>query len=285
MALQLDLDGLRAFLAVVEHGGFTAAAEHVGRTQSAVSLKIRKLEEALGKPVFVRNAHRTALTPAGELLLGYARRLVEESEAALAHVRAPDAVGTIRLGLGELFLPDHLPRVLVQFRRHHPRVKLDVRVGLSADLLRDWRAGSLDLVVANREGDEKGGRVVATEPLRWIAAKDYDPPRDGVVPLVALPAHCVYRQIAIDALRGIGRTGDVIYTCTSLAGAEAALAAGAGVAVLGRSSLHRNRGLRDVSNALSKLPDYEIAIFGERPDTTTVEAALVRMIEDSLAET
>jgi DNA-binding transcriptional LysR family regulator len=96
MALQLELDGLRAFLAVVEHGGFTAAAEHVGRTQSAVSLKIRKLEEALGKPVFVRNAHRTALTPAGELLLGYARGLVEESEVALAHVRAPDAVGTIR---------------------------------------------------------------------------------------------------------------------------------------------------------------------------------------------
>ncbi|MCQ9156478.1 LysR family transcriptional regulator, partial [Acidomonas methanolica] len=172
----MELDELRAFLAVAEQGGFTAAADRIGRTQSAVSLKIRKLENTLGKTLFVRNAHRTALTPAGELLVGYARRLVRESDAALAHLRAPDTTGAIRLGIGELFVPEHLPRILTRFRRAHPAVRLEVQVGLSADLLRELRAGTLDLVVANREGDGRGGRVIWTEPLRWIASDDFDFP-------------------------------------------------------------------------------------------------------------
>ena len=280
--LTLELDGLRAFMAVAEKGGFTAASETVGRSQSAVSLKIRKLEETIGKPLFVRNAHKTVLTPAGELLLGYARRLVQESDAALAHLRAPDATGTIRLGLGELFVPDHLPRVLARFKCAYPKVKLEVRVGLSTDMLIDLRAGALDLVVTNREGDERTGRVIWTEPLLWVAAKDFNMPETEPIPLVTLPSQCRYRGMALEALRKIGRTGDVVYVCTSLAGIEAALVVGSGVAIMGQSVLRRNQALRDIGQGLPTLPPCEIAAFGGTNSSKTADGMLLSFIEDSL---
>jgi DNA-binding transcriptional LysR family regulator len=279
---QLELDSLRAFLAIADKGSFTAAAGSVGRTQSAVSLKIRKLEDALGKPLFFRNAHRTELTPAGELLLGYARRLVRDSDAAVAHLRAPEATGAIRLGIGELFVPDHLPRVLTRFRRTHPRVRLEVQVGLSADLLKEMRAGALDLVVASRDSDDMGGRVVWTEPLRWVAATDFEWSEEGPVQLVALPAQCPYRRMAIDALAGMGRTSEVVYACTSLLGVEAAIAAGSGLAILGQSSLLRNPGLRDIGHHLPPLPVCQIAVFGDATGIHDAGGALIRFIEDSL---
>lgn len=282
MELSLELDGLRAFIAVAEKGGFTAASETVGRSQSAVSLKIRKLEETIGKPLFIRNAHKTTLTPAGELLLGYAKRLTQESDAALAHLRAPDAAGTIRLGLGELFVPDHLPWVLARFKCAYPKVKLEVRVGLSADMLPDLRAGALDLVVTNREGEERAGRVIWTEPLLWVAAKDFNLPKTGPVPLVTLPSQCLYRRMALEALRKIDRTGDVVYVCTSLAGIEAALVVGSGVAIMGQSALRRNPALRDIGQGLPALPPCEIAAFGEDNSLKTARGMLLSFIEDSL---
>lgn len=278
----LELDGLRAFIAVAEKGGFTAASDTIGRSQSAVSLKIRKLEEAIGKPLFIRNAHKTSLTPSGELLLGYAKRLVQESDAALAHLRAPDATGTIRLGLGELFVPDHLPWVLARFKCAYPKVKLEVRVGLSADMLTDLRAGALDLVVTNREGDEQGGRVIWTEPLLWVAAKAFDIPKTGPVPLVTLPPQCLYRRLALESLQKIGRTGDVVYVCTSLAGVEAALVVGSGIAIMGQTALCRNPALRDIGQGLPTLPPCEIAAFGGDDNQATAHRMLLGFIEDSL---
>lgn len=278
----LELDGLRAFLAVVEKGGFTAAAEVVGRSQSAVSLKIKKLEDLIGKPLFVRNAHKTILTTTGELLLSYARRLVDDSETALAHLRAPDAVGAIKLGLGELFVPDHLPWVLSRFKCAYPKVKLEVRVGLSADMLQDLRAGALDLVVTNREGDERTGRVIWTEPLLWVSAKDFDIPASGPVPLVTLPPQCIYRRMALESLQSIGRTGDVVYACSSLAGVEAALAVGAGIAIMGQSVLRRNPALKDIGQSLPTLPACEIAAFGPHDDGETARGMLLNFIQDSL---
>lgn len=280
--LSLELDGLRAFIAVTEKGGFTAASATLRRSQSAVSLKIRKLEETIGKPLFIRNSHKTILTPAGDLLLGYARRLVQDSDAALAHLRAPDATGTIRLGLGELFVPNHLPWVLARFKCAYPKVKLEVRVGLSADMLMDLRAGALDLVVTNREDDQQMGRVIWTEPLLWVAAKDFNMPKAGPIPLVTLPPQCHYRHMALEALRKIGRTGEVVYVCTSLAGVEAALVVGSGIAIMGQSLLRHNPALRDIGQELPTLPPCEIAAFGGVNSKETAHGMLLSFIEDSL---
>jgi DNA-binding transcriptional LysR family regulator len=114
----------------------------------------------------------------------------------------------------------------------------------------DSTARALDLVVANREGDETGGRVIWTEPLRWVAAEDFEMPTQGAIPLVALPPLCPYRRMAIDALSATGNDSEVIYACTSLAGVEAALAAGAGVAILDQSALSRNPRLADIGRGL-----------------------------------
>ncbi len=278
----LELDHLRAFLAVVDSGGFTAACGSVGRTQSAVSLKIRKLESILGKAVFIRNAHRIVLTPTGEMLLGYARRLVQESDEVLDRLLETETSEPVRLGLAELVAPDHLPRVLTRFRRAYPRVTLDVQIGLAADLLKGLRRGALDLVIANREGDEWDGRAICAAPLHWVAAGDYELPATGPVPLVTFPSQCSYRQLAIAALQTVGRASKVVCTCTSLAGVEAAVQAGLGLAVLGRSSLRGGRQpMRDVGRGLPPLPDCEIAIFGERAMRGSATPALATIIEES----
>ncbi|MBB2200504.1 LysR family transcriptional regulator [Gluconacetobacter tumulisoli] len=286
----LDLEDLKIFLAVVDGGGFTAAARRVGRTQSAVSLRVRKLEGLIGRPLFTRNAHSTIPTPAGEMLEGHARDLLDRSRSALRRLRGPETAGTVRLGLGEVFVPDCLPRVLARFRHAYPGVTLEVQVGLAADLLTRLEAGGLDLVLANREdGQTVPGRVVWREPLCWIAGRAYPhamPPfaADGALEFVTLPPQCCYRRIACTLLRAAGRQVRIVYSCSTVAGVEAALEAGWGVAVLGRSSLQRCRGLRDVGAGLPPLPSCEIAIFGERHDNGPALGELVRFMEDALRD-
>lgn len=258
-----DLESLRTFLAVLDAGGFTAAGQRLARTQSAVSLKIQKLEQVMGAPLFVRGPRQLALTAAGERLVAPARQLLAQSEALWLQVCGDQAEGVIRLGLGELFVPDHLPAVLQRFVQAFPRITLEVSVGLAADLLRQQAMGGLDLVLANREPGQSGGRRVWTEPLRWLAAEGSAWPRSQALPLLVLPADCMYRRLAIDSLGRAGRSWRVALTSSSLAGVEAAAAAGLGVAVLGRSSLQRHPLLRDLGSELPELPDCEIALFSQ----------------------
>lgn len=259
----VDLDLLRAFVAVVECNGFSQAAERLLRGQSAVSLQIKRLEERLGVRLLERSPRHVALTAEGELILDHARRMLALNDELLARVREPELAGVVRLGAPEDFATSHLPRVLARFARSHPRVALEMTCELTMEVLDRFHAGGLDLALVKREpsGPISGIRVWR-EPLVWVAADRAVLDGGGPVPLVVSPRPCVYRKRVTDALEAMGRSWRIAYTCGSLAGNHAAVRAGLGLTVLPKDMVPSDLSvLDDPGFGLPELPDTEIALI------------------------
>jgi DNA-binding transcriptional LysR family regulator len=278
----LDIDALRAFTAIVDAGGFTAAAGRVGRTQSAVSVKIKRLEARLGRQLFERTSRSLALTRDGELLLGYARRLLELNDETVQRFADPGAEGEIRLGIAEYFVPQHLPGVLSRFARVFPRVHIEVRVGMSSGLIEAFDRHELDLVIAKRDDGVTRGRVIHRERLVWLRAPGLELPPGEPLPLCALPPPCVFRSRALEALKARGQGWRVLYTSESVMGVIAAARAGLGVAVTVESALPEDVERLTPAMGFPDLGEVELVVFGEGTGRREVKATLVGFIEDSL---
>src|SRR5215831_3891567 len=157
MRPMLDIDLLRSFVSVVDAGGFTRAGERVHRTQSTVSQQIRRLEDALGRELILRNGKQATPTEEGERLLSYARRILALAEEARDVVARPAGEGVVRLGIPEDFAAYRLTELLSDFARSRPSLRLDVRCGLSVQIRRALERGELDLALFKREAGESGG--------------------------------------------------------------------------------------------------------------------------------
>ncbi|MEO1038636.1 MAG: LysR substrate-binding domain-containing protein [Pseudomonadota bacterium] len=261
MSQQLDLDLLRAFVAVARSGSFTRAGEALFRSQSAISLQIRKLETVTGQRLFRRNARHVSLTPAGDRLMGYASEMLELHDQAMAAFRAEEVRGLIRLGTPEDFATAHLPRALAGFSRAHPSVQLEVTCDLTLNLLERFRDGALDVALVKREpAAATGGQRVWSEPLVWVGAHARAFAPRETMPLVVSPRPCVYRKRAEDALTAVGQRSRAAYVCGSLAGCLAAVRAGLGVAVLPRDLAPSDLVIDD-GEAMPALPDAEIVLL------------------------
>lgn len=278
----LDLDALRSFIAVADSGGFTAAGSQLGRSQAAISIKIKKLEDTLGRRVFDRTSRSLQLTRDGEMLLGYARRMLDLNDETLRRFAEPDAAGEIRLGVVEYFVPDHLPTVLSRFARIYPRVHIDVTVGMSSSVIEQLDAGQLDLVIAKRDEAETRGRVIWREAMQWICAPDFQPDDHATLPFCALPPPCIFRSRGLDVLKQAGRAWRVVYTSESGMGVLAAARAGLGIAVMGESSVTPDLRRLQPEDGFPALGLVEHAVFGEGGNRSDSKAALVGFIEDSL---
>lgn len=279
----LEIDLLRSFVAVADEGSFTAAAEAVGRTQSAVSQKILRLEEILGRRVFARSSRSLALTRDGERLLGAARRMLALNDETIRQFIVPPVAGRLRLGVADDFIPHQLPRLLARFARSHPGIQLELRTGLSCDLRRDLEAGQLDLVIAKRDGTMQRGRIIWREPIVWIAAAGLNLHPARPVPLVLLPSPCNYRSVALDALRDAGRPSTVVCTASSLMGIQAAVAGGLGATVLGQSFVQAGLQVLGPSEDWPSLPLAEIVVLGEVQTNSHLAAPLVGFLTEALA--
>jgi DNA-binding transcriptional LysR family regulator len=273
--MNIHPDLLRAFVTVVECGGFSRAAARLLRGQSAVSLQIKRLEEALGVRLLERSPRRLLLTSEGELILDYARRILSLNDELAERVREPELSGVVRLGAPEDFATSHLPNVLARFARSHPRVALEVTCELTLDVLRRFRAGDLDLALVKREpAGVTGGIRVWREPLVWIAADREVVDRDSTLPLVVSPNPCVYRKRMTDALERVGRSWRISYTCGSLSGTHAAVRAGLGLTILPKEMVPADLTiLSDESLNLPDLDDTEMALI-EAPQ---IHPAAVRL--------
>jgi DNA-binding transcriptional LysR family regulator len=271
---QLDLDLLRTFATIAETGGFTRAAERLLRTQSTISLQIKRLEEQLGRRLFDRTPRSLRLTPEGETLLPEARQLLALHDAILARNAEGNIEGTIRLGTPEDFATTHLPGVLARFATSHPRIALEVTCDLTLNLIDRFRGGEFDLVLVKREvSGDAGGVRVWREPLVWVSS-DGPLPEGHHLPLVVSPAPCVYRKRATESLDRAGKPWRIAYTCGSLAGALAAVKAGLGIAVLPKNMVPH--GFRIVDGIdLPDLRDTEIALIA----TPTQSLAVKRLAE------
>ncbi|MCK8787730.1 LysR substrate-binding domain-containing protein [Roseomonas sp. NAR14] len=279
---ELEIDLLRAFVAVAETGSFTAAAEVVARSQSAVSQKILRLEELLGRRVFERTSRSLALTREGEKLLVGARRVLEQHDITVRSLLEP-AVGNLRLGVSEDFVPGLLPGMLTRFQRLHPGLHLELMTGLSHGLLEAYEAGRLDVVIAKKDGAAQRGRVIWREQLDWIAAVGYRPDFDRPAPLVMLPPPCTYREVMVQALDSVRREWFAACTASSLAGIQAAVAGGLGVTVLGRSFMGAGLQALRTPEHWPVLPMTEIVLIGEERAEAELVRPLVAFLTESLA--
>jgi DNA-binding transcriptional LysR family regulator len=232
----LDIDLLRSFAAIADTGSFTAAAELVARTQSAVSVQVKRLEEIVGHRVFERTSRSLALTSAGETLLGYARRILELNDESVRRMAAPPVSGEIRLGITEYFVPIELPAILARFAAAYPGVHLEVRMGLSRDLREQLAQEKLDAVIV-RLAPKEHDQAIWSEPQVWVASEAFDPTRSPVLPLALLPAPCVLREHAIRSLRRLKRPWKIAYTGSSMVSVQAAVRAGLGVSIVPHSSV------------------------------------------------
>ncbi len=282
--LNLDTDILRSFVAVADAGGFTAGGERVARSQSAVSIQIRKLEERLGKRLFERTPRRLALTREGEALLGYARRLLALNDEAVAVVGRPPVSGALRLGVTEYFVPRHLPAILARFASVHPGVALTVETGISATLRRRLDDGALDLAVVRQGPNDPPGEILLSEPLLWVAGEGFRPDAKAPVPLIALGPPCGMRALALAALERAGRPVVPVFTSGSLLGLLAAVEAGLGVAVLGYESLKPGLRVLGRREGLPDLGSSTIALIAHRGADGSATLAMGEALRDSLKQ-
>ena len=282
MPFDVDSLQLKSFVAIVETGTFGRAAARINRTQSAVSLQIKNLEEQLGGVLFNRTGRKVVLTPQGEIFLSYARRMIQLQREAYSRLREPDAEGEIRFGTPEDFATHYLPDVLARFRQHHPRVQLNVACDLTLNLLDGFERGEYDVILAKRDPQRvKGGTKVWREPLVWAAAEGYLPAER--LSLVLSPQPCIYRERALSALDRAKRSWHISYSSPSLAGTIAAVKAGMGITVLPSHMIPAGVHPIQKEMKLPALADAELALM-KRDELPKVADMFVEYIVHSLED-
>jgi DNA-binding transcriptional LysR family regulator len=276
----LDLELLRSFVSVVEAGGFTRAGERVHRTQSTVSQQIKRLEDDLGQILLHRNGKDVTPTEAGERLLSYARRLLALAEEARDVVARKSPEGAVKLGIPEDFAAYRLAELLAAFSRAHPNLRLDVRAYQSLDLKRDLDRGDIDLALLKRGAGEGGAIAAWPERVYWVTSRQHPVDiQSPSLPLIGFPPGCLYRARAIHALESTGRAWHMSYTSSSLAGIQAAIAAGLGLGILADMAIQADHRVLTAAEGFAPIDRTELALVAS-PDASPATLRLA----DRLAE-
>jgi len=258
--MSIDTITLQCFLAVAETGSFTKAAQRVGRTQSAISQQIARLEHLLGKPLLVRGKF-FSLTPEGDIFLGYARKMFALHHEAMDRFKEPELEGEVRFGLPENFASMFLSEVLADFSRIHPRILLNIECDLTLNLFHRFKQNEFDIVLVkmNRPEDFPNGLEVWSEPLKWVGDKKLIDPAKPV-PLVLSPSPCVYRAAAIKVLENATRTWRLVFSSPSYASSLAAVRAGMGITVMPHTMIPND--LEEVDkDILPRLEDTHVSLL------------------------
>jgi len=201
----LDTDQLRSFLAIVDSGSFTKAAERVHKTQSAVSMHIRRLEEQLGCALFVKQGRGAKLTAEGEKLIDFARRIIQVEAGAVAALSRRGLRGSARLGIPDDYAEAFLAEILARFNRRHPLVEVSVVCEASQELAAQVSAGALELALVTDHPGMQGFELLREEPLVWVAADRFRVEEGAPVPLALGSATCIWRRAAAEALASAPR--------------------------------------------------------------------------------
>jgi len=277
MPFNVDTLMLKTFLQIATTGTFSSAANIVGRTQSALSLQMKKLEEALGCVLFDRSGRKVKLTPQGEIFLGYAKRIIQLQWEVYSRLHEPDVAGEIKLGTPEDFATHYLSDILATFHQHHPQVQLNVQCDLTLNLVARFERGEYDLILVKRDPERvTGGTKVWREPLVWVAADSYQ--LETTLSLVLAPQPCIYRARALAALDAASKPWRIAYTSPSLAGTLAAVKAGLGITVLPAHML--TTGVHPLRKEidLPELTDAEIALIKQDQLSKAAEMLAVHIV-------
>jgi DNA-binding transcriptional LysR family regulator len=255
----LDPNLLRAFLAVADERSFTRAAHSLNRTQSAVSSQIKRLEDQLGSQLFARTTTRVALSPAGEGLVGYARRILHLGDEAVHRLRQHEISGRVRFGVMDDYGTLVLPPILKSFCTSFPGVELQMETGLTSSML--GRVGkAFDIVLAMHPRREGDGELLRRDRAVWIASPAISPRDLDPLPLALYPSGCLFREWAIAALDRIQRKWRLAFVSHSLAAVEAFAEQGLAVTVVKESTRPKSLVELGAEAGLPRLPAVDIRL-------------------------
>jgi DNA-binding transcriptional LysR family regulator len=257
----LEPDLLRTFLAFADGGSLAQAAAAVGRSPSAVTAQMQRLEALVGEPLLAPAGRGRMLTPTGEDLVGHARRILAVHREAWLSLKGAKANGKIALGCTQDFADSALPGLLRTFAATHSRVRLDLRIGRSSELAAAFDQGGIDILIAMRQAPAADELTVLSEPMIWLCAPKSPAVYEAETPLALLDPPCGFRSAAIAALDAAGRPYRIAATSPSLSGLRAAVRSG--IAIIPRTERFLEPGIEIAPESLN-LPRMPHAEFGMR---------------------
>jgi len=282
MAALIDIDQLRTFIAIAETGSFTRAAEIVHKTQSAVSMQMKRLEERLDRPIFARDGRASKLTEDGERLLDYARRIVKLNIEALAAFSDEELSGRVRLGVPDDYADRYLPEIMARFSRAYPGVELSVICEPSLELIERIAANELDLAIITNCEPSRPVESFRRERLLWVASNRHTTHREEPLPLALGRPSCKWREAAIEALERMGRPYRVLYSSGNAGAVAAAVLAGLAVSVFPESGLRPGMRVLGASDGFPELTSCRVGLLRNPHQPSALADALSEHIISSL---
>lgn len=255
----IDTELLRSFVAIADLGGFTRAAEAVNRTQSAISMQMKRLEEdVLQRALFERDGRQVRLTAEGQVLLGYARRILKLHSEVLNTLREPHMVGAVRIGTPDDYVMRFMPGILARFAQAYPLVQVEVHCEPSGQLL---QRQDLDLTIVTREPGKEIGQLLRQERFVWAEAQGFSPHEQKPMPLAMFNADCFCRAWACNALDAMEREYRIAYTSPSLSAIFAVVSAGLAVTAQLQSLITPDLRILGEAEGLPTLPMTSIVLL------------------------
>ncbi|MGL4526322.1 MAG: LysR substrate-binding domain-containing protein [Aestuariivirga sp.] len=282
MPALFDVDQLRTFVAIADSGSFTRAADTVHKTQSAVSMQMKRLEERVGRPLFARDGRQSKLTEEGERLLDYARRIVRLNQEALAAFSKAQLAGHVRLGVPDDYADRYLPEILARFSRSNPQVEVTVVCEPTPMLVEAIAQHELDLAIVTQCETRLAATIIRDERLLWVSSARHTVHDEPVVPLALGRATCSWRRSACAALESVGRPHRVLYSSWNSTAVGAAVMAGLAVSVLPESALRPGMRVLTQVDGYPPLPSCRVGLIRARAQPETLTEALAGHIMQSL---
>ncbi|MHA1523258.1 MAG: LysR substrate-binding domain-containing protein [Alphaproteobacteria bacterium] len=278
----LDLDQLRTFSVIAEVGSFTGAAERINKTQSAVSMQMKRLEETVGLGLFVKQGRRNLLTAKGEALLGHANRLLRLNDEAMQTFISPELSGLVRIGTPDDYAERYLPPILARFSRTHPLVDLEVSCQSSSVLAKSIKNNDLDLAIVTQMDAPGSTEIIRQEPLLWVTSRRHCAHTRDILPLALAPETCCWRRQAIQSLIQSGREHRVVYTTHSAAAIVAAVLSGLAITAMPESAMRPGMDVLGAADGFAPLKSFSIALLRGTVSQSGPVAALADHITDLL---
>ena len=277
--VNLSADLLRSFVTVIDLGGFTRAGELLGRTQPAISLQIRRLEELVGVKLIETQGKVPKLTAEGEILSVYARQILCLNDEAVSSFRERTTSAVLRVGLPTDYAGAFLQSVLTEFTLQHPEARFEIRCELSHVLLDSLRQDELDVVIAmtSESVSQFLARAWVERPI-WVVAKDSDIHRETPVPLIAHPEGCEYRNRMIEALHSQQRPWRLTYSSPGITGVQNAVASGLGVSALTSRTLTDDMRVLSESDGFPALTSIRVGLYYKHPRQSDAGLLLVNHV-------
>ncbi|MGD8430229.1 MAG: LysR substrate-binding domain-containing protein, partial [Ectothiorhodospiraceae bacterium] len=281
----LPTDLLRAFVTVADLGSFTSAGEVLGRSQPAVSLQIKRLEEVAGVTLLERSGRSLRPTAEGDILLRYGREMLSLNDEAIARLSGSTLVGTVRLGIPNEFASSFLPEILGKFAQSHPDVAVEVTCALSTDLIAAQERHELDLVFGlHSDAADDLHSEGWTEELAWVASPKHRPHMKTPLPLIVAPRGCVYRGRILDVLEQRRTPWRIIYSSPSFGGIRAGVMAGLGVTVLSRSIVPEGLRTLPTGDRLPALEPIRVQLHYDRERASEAVRGLAEYMASNLGQ-